>query len=164
LGYEYPLHTAQTYVYAYQISHETFFLELAENWAKWIISEPPETGCKPNVTQPDYEKYCAKKGTYAEHYGRVISFFIHLYAMTKKNNYLDNARKFAQIAVSKLYYQGLFRGHPMKPYYGSIDGVGILMYALLELNLIRSFGEDVLGNNAIIFESLKGLTFSYDNF
>ncbi len=48
-------------------------------------------------------------------------------------------------AVSKLYYQGLFRGHPCKPYYESVDGVGYLLYALVQLDqfLTRTGGPNV---------------------
>ena len=36
-------------------------------------------------------------------------------------------------AVEKLYTNGIFKGHPGKPYYQSNDGVRFLLYALLEL-------------------------------
>jgi len=40
----------------------------------------------------------------------------------------------ARQAVSKLYYRGLFRGHPAKPYYESADDVGFLLRALVQLH------------------------------
>ena len=40
----------------------------------------------------------------------------------------------ANEAVAKLWYQGLLRGHPCKPYYEAADGVGYLLYALLQLD------------------------------
>jgi len=33
-----------------------------------------------------------------------------------------------------MYVNGLFKGHPAKPYYQANDGVGFLLYALLELD------------------------------
>ena len=40
----------------------------------------------------------------------------------------------ADTAIAKLHHKGLFRGHPAKPYYEAIDGVGDLLCALLELH------------------------------
>jgi hypothetical protein len=42
----------------------------------------------------------------------------------------------ADEAVARLYYRGLLRGHPCKPYYESIDGVGCLLYALVQLDRV----------------------------
>ncbi len=37
--------------------------------------------------------------------------------------------------VSKLSIEnGLFKGHPAKPYYEATNGVGLLLWALLELD------------------------------
>ena len=72
-------------------------------------------------------------GTYAENYGRTISFFVHLYRATQKQHYLDIAENVAREAVEKLYENGLFKGHPAKPYYEATNGVGLLLHALLEL-------------------------------
>jgi hypothetical protein len=57
------------------------------------------------------------------------------------------AEGIARDAVGKLYVEtvkkdpqgkakkyGIFKGHPAKPYYESTNGVGILLYALLELD------------------------------
>ena len=88
-----------------------------------------------------YATRFAPRGTYAGKYGRTISFFIHLYVVTEERKYLDAARNLADEAIQKLYYKGLFRGHPAKPYYEAMDGVGYLLYALLELELVRAGAE-----------------------
>jgi hypothetical protein len=54
---------------------------------------------------------------------------------------LDNARALADESIEKLYHKGLFRGHPAKPYYEAMDGVGNLLYALLELDQILENGK-----------------------
>jgi rhamnogalacturonyl hydrolase YesR len=54
--------------------------------------------------------------------------------MTQDAEYLDFAKDMADEAISKLYHQGLFRGHPAKPYYEATAGAGFLLYALLQLN------------------------------
>jgi hypothetical protein len=41
----------------------------------------------------------------------------------------------AAAAIEALWSNGLFRGHPAKPYYEAADGVGYLLHALLELDL-----------------------------
>ena len=45
---------------------------------------------------------------------------------------------------------GFSRGHPAKPYYEAMDGVGYLMYALLELDLVLKNPEKILSDQAII--------------
>ena len=86
-------------------------------------------------------------GTYAENYGRAISFYVHLYRATRDERFLGLAEGLAQEAVEKLYVEtealspsgeretyGIFRGHPAKPYYESNAFVGVLLWGLLELN------------------------------
>ena len=84
----------------------------------------------------------------------MISFYVHLYRATNNAKYLELARQIAQDAVDKLYVEkelpddggafktyGLFRGHAAKPYYETVDGVGTLLFALLELDdLDTNFG------------------------
>ena len=72
-------------------------------------------------------------GTYAEHYARVIDFFVTMYEETGEDHYLLSARDTAKDGVSSLYFEGLFRGHPNKPYYEALDGVPIFLEALAEL-------------------------------
>ena len=74
------------------------------------------------------------RGAYAEDYGRAISLFVHLHRATIEEKYLNLAQELAQEAVRKLYHNGLFVGHPAKPYYENTNGVGLLLVALLELD------------------------------
>ena len=73
-------------------------------------------------------------GAYAEDYGRAISFFVHVYRATKDPKHLRLAEGLAGEAVEKLFENGLFKGHPAKPYYETTNGVGLLLWALLELD------------------------------
>ena len=75
-------------------------------------------------------------GSYAEDYGRTISFFVHLYHATKDEHCLRVAEAVARQAIDKLYVNGLFKGHPAKPYYEATNGVGLLLHALLELDAL----------------------------
>ena len=86
-------------------------------------------------------------GTYAENYGRAISFFVHLYRATRDKKFLRSAERLAREVIDKLYVEtevqdssgqpkryGILRGHPAKPYYESNAFVGLLLWALIELN------------------------------
>ncbi|HSW45035.1 MAG TPA: hypothetical protein VLM89_05645 [Phycisphaerae bacterium] len=63
-----------------------------------------------------------------------------MHALTGGWEYLDFAREVADEAVSRLYYRGLFRGHPGKPYYEAVDGVGYLLVGLLQLDRVTRGG------------------------
>jgi hypothetical protein len=130
-------------------------LTTAERFAAWIKKTPPGTPEAANTWYDDYSHGPGRKGTYAGKYGRTISFFLHLYVVTGERRYLDDARKFADTAIEKLYYKGLFRGHPAKPYYEAMDGVGYLLYALLELDQVMKAPKAVLNSKAILIGSGK---------
>jgi len=163
LGYEYPIYTAQVYAYARQLTGDTTMLETARHWADWIRRNPPSGGClEKECWYSRYAELFGKHGTYADMYGRTISLFIHLYALTGEEAYLDDARRFAREAVSKLYYKGLLRGHPAKPFYSSVDGVGFLLYALLQLDCVLQYDEPLTGKQAIPLDR-RGGTIGFDN-
>lgn len=44
----------------------------------------------------------------------------------------------ADEAIEKLHHKALFRGDSAKPYYEAMDGVGYLLYALLEIDEVVS--------------------------
>jgi len=155
----FPLNSAQSALYAYELTAkdnqagDPALLKAAQHWAIVIEKQlPPQTGWTfkqaLEASMPDVKK---TGGTYAINYGRVISFYVHLYRATKKMKYLKLAEDIAQEAVAKLYVEtvkenpqgkpkkyGIFKGHPAKPYYESTNGVGILLYALLELDNPKS--------------------------
>jgi len=137
-GYERPLDTAMTYAYAYRLTGEKFLLETARRWASCIIRNwPPRETAKPSWYASYSEKW-APLGTYAENYGKTITFFLQMHNLTGEKDYLEQARKAGREAVSSLYYRGLFRGHPGKPYYESIDGVGYLLRSLVQLHKVAT--------------------------
>jgi hypothetical protein len=139
--YEFPLIAAQTAVYAYELSDigggvkDPELLTIAEHWAEVIENNMPSYPGRrwEDVLETVLPDIIKTEGTYAENYGRAISFFVHLYRATGNQHYQDLAESLAVEAVEKLYTNGIFKGHPAKPYYQSNDGVGFLLYALLEL-------------------------------
>lgn len=133
-GYEHPLATAQVYAYAYGQTKDPALLEAARRWADAIRRAFPPRRCQQNTWYHDYAVGWAPHGTYAEHYGRAIFFLLSMRQLTGEAEYEHFARDVAREAISKLYYQGLLRGHPAKPYYEAMDGVGYLLGALVQLD------------------------------
>ncbi len=160
-GWEFPLLAAKTYAYAYTLTGNKKLLETARNWATYINENPPETGCRTDAWYELYARLFSKMGTFAEYYGQTISFFVNMYANTGEQAYLDDARRFAQEAVSKLYYKGLFRGHPARPYYAATDGVGYLLVALLQLDRAIELKDKLIGKRFIPLENNS--TLGFDN-
>ena len=154
-GYQYAIYTAQVYAHAYQLTQEPIFLKTAERFAAWIKKTPPGTVESENTWYDHYAKGPGEKGTYAGKYGRTISFFLHLYIATGEKKYLDDARTTADKAIEKLYHNGLFRGHPAKPYYEAMDGVGYLLYALLSLDQVLKDPQEAVKSKAILIGNDK---------
>jgi len=136
-SYEFPIIAAQTAVYAYELTQDAAALEAARNWAVNIQAQmPPSCGRRWGKEIAEaLPEATIRGGTYAENYGRVISFFLHLHRATGDERELNTAVALADEAIEKLYQNGWFRGHPAKPYYESTDGVAYLLYALVELAL-----------------------------
>ena len=138
-------------------------LETAIHWADWIRRCPPEKGClAENAWYERYARFFAPHGTFADMYGRTISLQLHLFALTGDQMHLDDVRRTARQAVSRLYYRGLFRGHPAKPFYCSVDGVGFLLYALLQLDRTLEDPNAVVGAKAIPLGEDRG-AMGFDN-
>jgi uncharacterized protein YyaL (SSP411 family) len=154
-GYHYAIYTAQAYAYAYQLTEDPIFLKTAERFAAWIKKTPPGTPEAANTWYDDYSKGPGQKGTYAGKYGRSISFLLHLYVVTGEGQYLDDARAMADMTIEKLHHNGLFRGHPAKPYYEAMDGVGYLLYALLELDQVLKDPKAAVNSKAILIGNGK---------
>lgn len=135
-GYEHPIPTAEEYAYAALVTGDPELRNTAEKFASWIREKFPPRSCETNSWYRGYAEDFAPKGTYAGFYGQTISFFLQMYLVTGNSDDLQWARKVADEAIAKLYYNGLFRGHPAKPYYEATDGVGQLLYSLLELDRV----------------------------
>ncbi len=134
-SYEFPLIAAQTCTYAYELTGDAVFLEGARKWAEAIRKDmPPRIGRRWRREAMALLPSDTLEGGYADGYGRAISFFVHLHRATRDRADLDMAVQLADEAMARLYRNGWFVGHPAKPYYEATDGVGTLMYALLELS------------------------------
>ncbi len=128
------LDTAITYAKAAALTGDGMLLQAAERWADFISDSLPAGPCATDTWYAEYAKDWGIHGTYADYYGKTIEFFVSMAQLTGDDKYVDLAHKVANEAVSKLYYNGLFRGHPCSPYYEATNGVGVLLKALMQLD------------------------------
>ncbi len=145
---QYNTDAARTYAIAAQRFGSEDLLLTAQRWASVIRSNLPAEQTLLNTWYGGYSSQWAPYGTYAEHYGQAIQFFDLMFEESGDLSYLQSARDLANQAISSLWYDGLFRGHPNKPYYEAVDGVGILIEALIDLDrradqiaLLPDFGD-----------------------
>lgn len=141
-SYEFAPIAAQSCIYAYELTAgpdtkgDPELLAVALRWADVLERNlPPKPGRRwKKELEEAMPELRHTGGSYAEDYGRAISFFVHVYHATKDPRHLKLAEKVAHEAIDKLYVNRLFKGHPAKPYYEATNGVGILLHALLELD------------------------------
>lgn len=162
-GYEHPIPTAQAYAYAALTTGDPELRQTAERFGRWIKKEFPPRQCMTNAWYFGYSEDYAPQGTYAGFYGQTLSFFIQMYLLTGDPGQLAMARAVADEAVGKLYYKGLFRGHPAKPYYESLDGVGQLLYALVELDRVTLDPKRALAEKSVPLHADGKATMPPDN-
>src|SRR5258708_38271319 len=120
LGYEFPQETAMAYVQAFSLTGDPSMRDGACRWAELYAGEE--------------EPLRARGGTYAQHYGMIISFFAEMADATGDRSYLTVAEKYAQQAIELLFNGKIFRGHPAKPYYEAAGGGGFLCFGRTELS------------------------------
>lgn len=152
-GYEHPIATAQVYAYAALTTGDPELRTAAERFARWIRQELPPRHCETNTWYRGYAENYAPHGTYAGLYGQTISIFLQMYLLTGETEQLQSARTVADEAIARLNCRGLFRGHPAKPYYEAMDGVGQLLYALLQLDSVVANPSRALKARQIVLKS-----------
>ena len=109
-------------------------LTTAIQWADLIRQNLPATESLTATYYQSYSEDYAPLGTYAEHYAHSMDLFVTLYEITGEDHYLLSARDVAKQAISKLWYDGMLRGHPGKQQYEALDGVVILLEELVDLS------------------------------
>jgi hypothetical protein len=163
-GYEHPLPTAQVYAFASALTNDPAMLDTARLFAKLIEANLPPRSCLADTWYRGYAERFAPEGTYAGLYGQTVSFLLHLYLLTGEPHYVRLARDTADDAIARLFHNGLFRGHPAKPYYEAVDGVGYLLYALLELDQVLKHPEPALAQQKIFLgEGAQQMVLPLDN-
>lgn len=140
-SYEFALPAAQAAAWAWRAAVDadepsSEQQAAAINWAKAVEGQlPPRPDARwRKELLAALPRVAETGGVYAEDYGRAISFFLSLHRVSADPRWLRQARSLATEAVDKLWTGRLFKGHPAKPYYEAVDGVGLLLWALLELD------------------------------
>lgn len=152
VGYhELPLVSAQVYGWAALKVDKKKYLPVALNWGDLIVKawndrygafdswqEYKTALAADQALMQKYEQggyiYQAPYGIFADHYGRVIQFALNLYELTNDKKWQDFAVEVADAACKELETEKIFVGHVEKrDFYENSDGVGILLYALLQL-------------------------------
>src|SRR6185503_13976623 len=70
-------------------------------------------------------------------YASIIGLFTDLYTLTGKRPYLEQAERYAKLAIERLYFGGLFRGATAVDHYESDLMPGNLAYNLLWLEIAK---------------------------
>ncbi len=164
-GYQCAVYTAQAFASGYFDTGDEELLAAAERFARWMEKSPPGmSDAHDDAWFDDYNKGPGRQGTYAGKYGRAISFLLTMYLATGEDTYLASAKRLADEAVEKLWDNGLFRGHPAKPYYESIDGVGYLLFGLLQLDcLLKDPGQARSDRAIVVGEGEKKVVVPLEN-
>ena len=127
-------------------------LDTAKLFGKLLETSLPPRACLQESWYRGYAERFAPQGTYAGLYGQAVSFLLHMYLLTGESRDLRLARETADDAIARLFHHGLFRGHPAKPYYEAVDGVGYLLYALLELDQVIKHAERASAQKRILID------------
>jgi len=135
-GYEMPMYAAMAFAYGHKVTGDANLLLAARRFATFIENNLPAGPALTNTVYGTCSTNYAPYGPYAAHYGQLVSFFLNLYMLTGEQPHLDRATEQADEAIARLEHKGLFRGHPAKPYYENVDGVGFLLYALMQLDAV----------------------------
>jgi hypothetical protein len=162
-GYEHPIATAQMFAYAALTTGDPELRVTAERFARWMRRELPPRQCDTNTWYRGYAEQYAPQGTYAGIYGQTISCFIQMFLLTEDVSYLRTAQQVADEAIARLEWRGLFRGHPAKPYYEAMDGVGHLLYSLLQLDRVLLEPKRALALKSIPLRAGNAATMPVDN-
>jgi uncharacterized protein YyaL (SSP411 family) len=119
--HNYPMPMAETCLSLSEKTSGYIFVEAVERWVSHIRTSLPANG---------------ERGAYAEDYGRVIHFLVRASRSLNRPEYLELARKIADEAIERLFVvqSGMFRSHPGENRCDAVDGLGILLLALLYLD------------------------------
>lgn len=117
--HDYPMALAETCLTLFNLTDETHFEKAARQLADdaWN-TRPSQTG----------------QWAYAENYGRCIHLLTRAGRQLNKSQYLKQAEQLADEAVNQLQAHDMFQGYPDSGVYESVDGVGFLFLAMLNLH------------------------------
>ncbi len=115
--HDYPMAMAEACIALHRKTGDAVFRQGICRWAELICRSPPSE----------------RTTAYAGQYGRCVQFLARAAVELDDPKWDIEARKLADEAVDRLYENGWFQGYPDSHLYESVDGVGDLFLALLEL-------------------------------
>lgn len=105
---------------AYRLTGNAAFLRLARECAQFYATHEP----------PSPEELVR-----THVYAAVLTLFLDLHDLTHERAYLAQAKRYAELSIERLYFNGLFRGGTGINHYESQLMVGNLVYALVWLHV-----------------------------
>ena len=135
-GYEFPIAPAEVYGFAAALTDDPVMLDTAKLFADSIAVNLPPRAC---LKQSWYRGYAEQlpQGTYAGLYGQTISFFIQMHVLSGDPRYLRFVHRRRRTTRSRgCFTTGCSSATRAKRYYANPDGVGYLLYALVELDQV----------------------------
>lgn len=117
--HDYPMEMAAVCLVLFRQTGADRFREAVERWA--------EIACRGEPSE--------RTVAYAGQYGKCISFLLMAAEHLEEPRWRDQAQALAGEAVDRLYENGWFQGYAGSHLYESVDGVGDLLLALLELEV-----------------------------
>ncbi len=85
----------------------------------------------------DHDPPAAYEVVRAHVYASIVGLFLDLHALTSRPAHLEQARRYARLAVERLFRDGLFRGATGIDHYESDLMVANLVYALVRLHAVE---------------------------
>ena len=116
-AHDYPVQAAESCLRLFLMTGESAFRDGAERWLKHFVKTLPARG---------------GKGGYAEHYGRMLHWLSCVEAAGWKAAVDLREKLYAEIARHLLFHDRLLRSHPGEDRCDAVDGMGFLLWALLE--------------------------------
>lgn len=129
-NHDYPMPCAEACLLLHRLTGRSEFADGARQWIRHLAAQG-------RAQQPALDGRLVD-GTCAENYGRIIHFLAEAATVLAQPGLLDQARTLADEAMGHLWTGRMFRGRAGEDRYGAVDGVGILILALLRLET----GED----------------------
>lgn len=127
--HDYPMVMGETCISFYEKTGKPEYREAIERFVTHIRSSMP-----PKFLSTRHGDTWVE-GAYADDYGRCIHFLSRASKVLEKPEYRQLAQQLAEEAVARLYIEdlGVFRSHPGEDVADSVDGLGTLFLALMEL-------------------------------
>lgn len=118
-AHDYPWQCAQACVELYRLTGEPIFERGLRRWGRVLTAHLPARD---------------GRGAYAEHYGRALWLLLSAAEALDEPSWLDLADRVAAEALETLAVGDRFRTHPGEDRCDAVDGLGLLILALLWLS------------------------------